>query len=191
MSSALDTFCGQSYGAEQYHMVGIHTERAMFVTLLVTIPQSIILAYLSPILVALHQDKNIAAEAGLYARYLIPSLSANALLRCIVKFLQTQNIVFPMVLASGFTSLAHVLACWVLVIEFGLGIKGAAMAICISNWLNTLLLALYASFSSLCKRTWTAFSRESLHNVPQFLRLAIPSGKQCLCRFNSNCIPRY
>ena len=84
MSSALDTFCGQSYGAEQYHMVGIHTERAMFVTLLVTIPQSIILAYLSPILVALHQDKNIAAEAGLYARYLIPSLSANALLRCIV-----------------------------------------------------------------------------------------------------------
>lgn len=176
MSSALDTFCGQSYGAQQYHMVGIHMQRAMLVLLLVTIPQSIICAYLRPILVALHQDHKIAAEAGLYARYLIPSLSANGLLRCIVKFLQTQNIVFPMVLATGFTSLLHVLVCWILVLKYGLGIKGAAIAICISNWLNTVLLSLYIRFSSSCKRTWTGFSRESLHNIPQFLRLALPSA---------------
>ncbi|XP_028239916.1 protein DETOXIFICATION 16-like isoform X3 [Glycine soja] len=145
MSSALDTFCGQSYGAQQYHMVGIHMQRAIVIIMLATIPMSFIWAYLRPILVVLHQDKTIAAQAQLYATYLIPSLSANALLRCITKFLQTQNIVLPMMLASGFTTLAHALLCWLLVLKFGLGIKGAAIAFCISNWLNTVLLALYIS----------------------------------------------
>ncbi|RZB92565.1 Protein DETOXIFICATION 17 [Glycine soja] len=111
--------------------------------MLATAPMSFIWAYLRPVLVVLHQDKTIAAKAQLYARYLIPSLSANALLRCITKFLQTHNTVLPIVLASGFTTLAHVLICWLLVLRFGLGIKGAAIAFCISNWLNTVLLALY------------------------------------------------
>ncbi|XP_058091628.1 protein DETOXIFICATION 16-like isoform X3 [Magnolia sinica] len=31
MGSALDTLCGQAYGAEQYHMLGIHMQRAMVV----------------------------------------------------------------------------------------------------------------------------------------------------------------
>ncbi|XP_027357359.1 protein DETOXIFICATION 16-like [Abrus precatorius] len=176
MSSALDTLCGQAYGAQQYHMVGVHTQGAMLVSTLVTLPVSIIWVYLSPILVVLHQDKAIASQAQLYARYLIPSLSANALLRCIIKFLQTQNIVFPMVLATGLTTMLHFFLCWALVLKFGLGMKGAAIATCISNWFNTILLALYIWLSPLCKRTWNGFSKESLHKIPQFLRLAFPSA---------------
>ncbi|KAK6235923.1 hypothetical protein SCA6_011260 [Theobroma cacao] len=34
MASALDTFCGQSYGAKQYHMLGIHLQSALIVMLL-------------------------------------------------------------------------------------------------------------------------------------------------------------
>ncbi|TKY44772.1 MATE efflux family protein DTX1 [Spatholobus suberectus] len=176
MSSALDTFCGQAYGARQYHMVGIHTQGAMLVLTLVTIPVSIIWVYLGPILVVLRQDKTIAAQAQLYARYLIPSLSANGLLRCIVKFLQTQSLVFPMVVSTGLTSFIHVLICWALVLKLGLGFKGSAIAICISNWFNTILLSLYVRFSPSCKTTWTGFSKESLHNIPKFLRLAFPSA---------------
>ncbi|KAL2321141.1 hypothetical protein Fmac_030110 [Flemingia macrophylla] len=175
MSSALDTFCGQAYGAKQYHMLGVHTQGAMFVLTLVTIPISIIWVFLEPILVVIHQDRTIAAEAQLYARYLIPSLSANGLLRCITKFLQTQNIVFPMVLATGLTSLLHILLCWAFVLKLGLGFKGAAIAICISTWFNTIILALYIWFSPSCKNTWTGFSIEALNHIPQFLRLAFPS----------------
>ncbi|RDX57711.1 Protein DETOXIFICATION 16, partial [Mucuna pruriens] len=175
MSSALDTFCGQAYGARQYHMLGIHTQGAMLVLTLVTIPVSIFWVYLGPVLVVLRQDRAIAAEAQVFARYLIPSLSANGLLRCITKFLQTQNIVFPMVIATGLTSLLHLFLCWALVLKIGLGIKGAAIAFGISNWFNTIILALYIWFSPSCKTTWTGFSKESLHNIPQFLRLAFPS----------------
>uniref|UniRef100_A0A803MRP3 Uncharacterized protein n=1 Tax=Chenopodium quinoa TaxID=63459 RepID=A0A803MRP3_CHEQI len=41
MASALETVCGQSYGAKQYKMVGVHTQRAMLVLCLVSVPISI------------------------------------------------------------------------------------------------------------------------------------------------------
>ncbi|XP_073220361.1 protein DETOXIFICATION 16-like isoform X3 [Cicer arietinum] len=157
-------------------MVGIHLQRAILINMLFTIPQSLVMANLRPILIALHQDHNIATQAGIYGRYLIPNLIANGLLRCFVKFLQTQNIVFPMLLASGITSLLHFLNCWIWVVKLRHGIKGAAIAMCMSNWLYTILLALYIKFSSTCKSTWTGFSRESLHNMPQFLKIGIPSA---------------
>ncbi|KAL5544900.1 hypothetical protein UlMin_008684 [Ulmus minor] len=176
MASALDTLSGQSYGAKQYHMMGIHMQRAMFVLLLVSIPLAIIWANTEPILAAFGQDPDIAAEAGRYARFMIPSLFAYGLLQCLVKFLQTQSIVFPMVLFSGITTLLHILVCWVLVFKSGLGNRGAALANSISYWINVLFFALYVKFSTSCAKTWTGFSKEALHNIPTFLTLAIPSA---------------
>ncbi|XP_059642606.1 protein DETOXIFICATION 16-like [Cornus florida] len=176
MASALDTFCGQSYGAKQYHMLGIHMQRAMFILLLVSIPLAFIWANTSAILKALGQDPAISDEAGLYANFMIPSLSAYGLLQCLVRFLQTQNNVFPMMLSSGITTLLHVLVCWVLVFKSGLGNRGAALANSISYWINVLLLVLYVKFSPSCAKTWTGFSKEALHNILTFLKLAVPSA---------------
>ncbi|KAF8407734.1 hypothetical protein HHK36_006869 [Tetracentron sinense] len=174
--SALDTLCCQSYGTKQYHMLGIHMQRAMFVLLLACIPLVFIWANMGPILMAVGQDPDILAEAGLYARFMIPSIFAYALLQCHVGFLQTQNIVFPMMITSGITTLLHILICWILVFKSGLGNRGAAVANSISYWINVLLLALYVKFSPTCTKTWTGFSMEALHDVLNFIRLAIPSA---------------
>ena len=176
MASALDTLSGQSYGAKQYHMLGIHMQRAMFVLLLVSIPLSVIWANTETILIAVGQDEDIAAEAGKYAVFMIPSLFAYGLLQCQVRFLQTQNIVFPMVLCSGVATLLHVLVCWALVFKSGLESRGAALANLVSYWVNVLLFALYVKFSSSCAKTWTGFSKEAFHGILTFLRLAIPSA---------------
>ncbi|KAJ8430608.1 hypothetical protein Cgig2_021570 [Carnegiea gigantea] len=176
MASALDTFCGQAYGAKQYHMLGIHMQRAMLILVLVSIPLAVIWANTEPILVIFGQDHRIAAEAGKYALVMIPSLFAYGLLHSIVRFLQTQNIVFPMMLSTAVTSLLHLPLCWVLVFKSGLGIRGAALANNISYWMNVVLLALYVKFSSSCLKTWTGFSSEALHNIPAFLKLSIPSA---------------
>ncbi|KAJ6375858.1 hypothetical protein OIU77_000761 [Salix suchowensis] len=165
MASALDTFCGQSYGARQFHMLGIHMQRAMFVLSLVSIPLAIIWANTRSILIACGQQKDIAEEAGLYARFMIPSLFAYGLLQCLVKFLQTQNIVFPMMIFSGITTLFHILVCWVLVFKTGLGNRGAALANSLSCWINVLLMVLYVKFSSSCSKTWTGFSKEAFHDT--------------------------
>ncbi|KAK2631709.1 hypothetical protein EUGRSUZ_L02538 [Eucalyptus grandis] len=154
MSTALETFCGQSYGAKQYHMLGIHKQRAMIVLLITSFPR----------------------EAGSYARFMIPSVFAFALLQCHVRFLQTQNNVVPMMVISGVTTLLHVFICWFLVFKSGLGNKGAALANSISYWINVSLMAIYVRLSPSCKRTWTGFSKEALHGIFAFLKLAIPSA---------------
>ncbi|XP_028083207.1 protein DETOXIFICATION 16-like [Camellia sinensis] len=176
MASALDTLCGQSYGAEQYHMLGIHMQRAMLILSLVSIPLAIIWANTRAILVAFGQDHDISEEAQIYARFMIPSIFAYALLQCLVKFLQTQNIVFPMMISSGITTLIHLLVCWALVFKTDLGLRGAALANSISYWTNVVLLALYVKFSSSCAKTWTGLSKEALHDILNFLGLAIPSA---------------
>ncbi|XP_060972893.1 protein DETOXIFICATION 16-like isoform X3 [Cannabis sativa] len=176
MGSALETFCGQSYGAKQYHMLGVHMQRGMVVLLAVSIPLAIIWFNAGQILLFLGQDPEISAEAGRYARFMIPSIFAYAVTQCHTKFLQTQNNVVPMMITTGMTTLLHLFICWFMVFKSGLGNRGAAMANAISYWINALSLVLYVRISPLCKHTWTGFSMEAFHGIPKFLKLSIPSA---------------
>ncbi|PQM34306.1 protein DETOXIFICATION 16 isoform X1 [Prunus yedoensis var. nudiflora] len=146
MGSALETLCGQAYGAKQYNMLGVHMQRAMLTLLAVSFPLALIWFYTSTILMALGQDHEISTEAGTFNQWMIPSLFAFSLLQCLNRFLQTQNNVFPMMISSGVTAFPHIMVCWALCFKFGLGNKGAALAISISNWVNVLLLASYVNF---------------------------------------------
>ncbi|ONI27499.1 hypothetical protein PRUPE_1G090300 [Prunus persica] len=176
MSFALDTFCGQSYGAKQYHMLGIHLQRAMLVLLLVCIPLSIIWFNAGHILEFLGQDPEIAAAAGSYARFLIPCLFAYAVNQCHSKFLQSQNNVVPMIVSTGIATLLHLIVCGVLVYKTSLGYRGAAVANSISYWINALTLVIYVRVSPSCKHTWTGFSKDAFHGIVNFLKLSVPSA---------------
>lgn len=175
-ASALETLCGQSYGAKMYGKLGIFMQRAMFVLLILSIPLSMVWFYTEDILVFVHQDKSIARLAGSYARYMIPSIYAYALLQCLNRFLQTQNNVFPVFVSSGITTCLHVLLCWVFVWKSGLGHRGAALAISVSYWVNVILLSCYVKFSASCSQTWTGFSKEALSHIPAFMKLGFPSA---------------
>lgn len=142
MASALDTLCGQSYGAKKYHLLGIHMQGAMFVLVLVSIPLAIIWANTGAVLLALGQDADISEAAGIYTPCMIPALFAYGIVHCLFRFLQTQNIVFPLVLCSGITTLLHFVVCWILVFKSGLGYRGAAFANSISYWINLLLIGI-------------------------------------------------
>ncbi|XP_059072584.1 protein DETOXIFICATION 16-like isoform X2 [Cryptomeria japonica] len=176
MGSTLETLCGQAYGAKQYHQIGIHVQRAFFALFCVSLPLAVVWAYMGSILIAFGQDPLISFEAGKYARWMIPSLFGYAALQPLVRFLQSQSIVFPMMLCSAITLCFHVPMCWVLVFQIGLGNKGAALANSISNWVNVTLLLLYINISPACKRTWTSFTWEALRDIKHFFKLAIPSA---------------
>jgi len=176
MGSALDTLCGQAFGAKQYHMLGIHMQRAMLILTLISIPIAILWAFTGQILILLRQDRQIAMEARLYIRWMIPALFGYSVLQCHNRFLKSQRIVLPLMLSSGVTTLLHILVCWILVYKCGLGDKGAALANSISYWINAIVLALYARLSPKCRTTWTGFSRDALLDVFSFIRLAVPSA---------------
>lgn len=176
MASALETLCGQAYGAKQYHMLSIYMQRAIFVLYLVCIPIAIVWWYMDSLLVFLGQDVQISELAGVYARYLTPTIFAVATLQPLVKFLQTQSIVLPMAIVSAATLILHIPLCYLLIFNLGLGFRGAAIASSFSNWVNVIVLALYVRFSPSCKRTWTAFSMEAFNDLSSFFKLAIPSA---------------
>ncbi|KAF3657965.1 origin recognition complex subunit 4 family protein [Capsicum annuum] len=130
----------------------------------------------STILIACGQDRDISNEAGKFNRWMMSGLFAYGILQCLNRFLQTQNIVMPMMLTSGFTALLHILICWLCVFKIGLGSKGAPLVNTISYWVNVFLLAGYVKFSPANRKTWTGFSEEALDNVLDLIKLAIPSA---------------
>ncbi|XP_010428307.1 PREDICTED: protein DETOXIFICATION 16-like [Camelina sativa] len=189
LSGGLGTLCGQSYGAKVERMLGIHTQRAMVVLLILCFPISILWINASSILVFIGQDAVIAQTSGSYVAFLIPGLFGFAILHCLNNFFTSQNRVFPLMLCSGLTTLLHVPVCWGLVSKSGLGIRGAAVATSFSLWVNVVLLSLYVKFSPSCAKTWTGFSREALENVMVFLRLAVPSAFMvCLSIWSSETV---
>ncbi|XP_047059508.1 protein DETOXIFICATION 16-like [Lolium rigidum] len=176
MSSALDTLCGQAFGARQYHLLGVYKQRAMVVLALACVPIVVVWANTTRILLLLGQDRSIAAEAGTYAWLLVPSLVPYVPLVCHIRFLQTQSIVVPVMASSAATALSHVLVCWALVHKAGMGSKGAALSNTVSSCINLALLSLYTRLSGACKRTWTGFSMDAFKELRQFAGLAFPSA---------------
>jgi len=177
MGSALETLCGQAYGAGpiHHHMLGVFLQRALVVLYGACIPISLLFIYMENILLWLGQDPRISEKAGEYAIYLLPSLYAYALLQPVVKFLQTQSVVFPMMLCSAVTLLLHVGLSYTLVYTLELGYRGAAIATSLSFWLNSIFLVSYVRFSGVCKHTWKGFSMDAFVDLREFLSLAIPS----------------
>ncbi|KAL6640139.1 hypothetical protein ACP70R_021988 [Stipagrostis hirtigluma subsp. patula] len=176
MATSLDTLCGQAFGAEQHHLLGIYKQRAMLVLALVSVPVAALWAYTGEILAWCGQDPEIAAAAGSYARWLIPALVVYGPLLCHVRFLQMQNIVVPVMLSSGAAAVCHPAVCWLLVRRLGLGGKGVALGNAVSYLVNLSLLALYVRLSPSCKATWRGFSGEAFRGIPGFLKLAVPSA---------------
>ncbi|KAJ0953499.1 putative multi antimicrobial extrusion protein [Helianthus annuus] len=176
MGSALETLCGQAYGAEQYHMLGIHTQRAMLVLMLMAIPTSIIWTFTGTIFTWFGQDLEISTLAGSYTRWLIPSIFPYGILQCQFRFLQTQSKTKVLMISTGFTSFVHILVCWIFVCKIGLGCQGAALSCAVSYWTNVLVLSVYIKFSSDFEKTWTGFCKEGITNLGEFFVLSIPSA---------------
>lgn len=176
MASALETLCGQAYGAQQYEKLGIHTYSAIFSLTLVSLPISIIWLSMGKLLLFIGQDPKISEEAGKYAVWTIPAIFAYATSQPLMKFLQSQSVILPMLLISIATLCFHIPVSWFLVFKSGLGIVGAALSISISYWLNTAMLGLYIFHSTSRKKFSLLLSKEAFKGINEFLRLACPTA---------------
>ncbi|WRX28842.1 Multi antimicrobial extrusion protein - like 10 [Theobroma cacao] len=176
LSGALETLCGQGFGAKMYRMLGIYLQASCIISFLFSVIISILWFYTEPILVLLHQDPEISRTAALYMKYLIPGLFAYGFVQNILRFLQTQSIVIPLVLFSFIPLGIHFGIVYSLVNRTSLGFKGAPLAASISIWISFLLLAMYVVFAKKFENTWKGLSSESFHYILRNLKLALPSA---------------
>ncbi|KAK3198546.1 hypothetical protein Dsin_021961 [Dipteronia sinensis] len=176
ISGALETLCGQGFGAKEYRMLGIYLQASCIISLLFSIVVSICWFYTETILVLLHQDPTVSKTAALYMRYLIPGLFAYGFIQNFLRFLQTQSIVVPLVFLSALPTALHFGIAYALVHWTSLGFKGAPLAVSVSLWISMIFLAVYVICSKKFEPTWQGFSFESFSFILATLKLALPSA---------------
>ncbi|KAI3708373.1 hypothetical protein L2E82_37541 [Cichorium intybus] len=176
LSGALETLCGQGFGAQIYRMLGIYLQSSCLISIFFSILISIIWFFTKPILILLRQDPEISKMAALYIKYLVPGLFAYGLLQNILRFLQTQSIVAPLVLFSLIPLILHIGITYALVRCTSLVFIGAPLAVSISLWIAVIMLVGYVLFTKKFKETWKGFSMESFKHVRTILKLALASA---------------
>ncbi|XP_061337363.1 protein DETOXIFICATION 8-like isoform X2 [Gastrolobium bilobum] len=86
MAGALETLCGQTYGAEEFGKLGNYTCCAIVTLILVCLPISLAWTFTDKILLLFSQDPQISHVAREYCMYLIPALFGYAVLQSLIRF---------------------------------------------------------------------------------------------------------
>ncbi|XP_058071529.1 protein DETOXIFICATION 41-like [Magnolia sinica] len=176
MASAVQTVCGQAYGARKYNTMGIICQKAMILHLGAAVLLTFLYWYAGPVLIAIGQSKDIAEQGQIFARGLIPQLYAFALNCPMQRFLQAQNIVNPLAYMAVGVFLLHTLLSWVVVYVLDYGLLGAALTLSFSWWVLVILTGLYIVLSPSCKETWTGFSVRTFVGLWAYLKLTVASA---------------
>ena len=90
MASALETLCGQAFGAKKYHMLGVYMQRSwivLFVCCMLLLPTYL---FTTPVLKLLGQPNDIAELSGVVSVWVIPLHFAFCLSFPLQRFLQCQ-----------------------------------------------------------------------------------------------------
>ncbi|XP_078149977.1 protein DETOXIFICATION 40-like [Carex rostrata] len=176
MGSAVETLCGQAYGANKYNMLGIYLQRSTVLLMATGIPLTVLYAFSKPILLLLGESPEIASAAAVFVYGLIPQIFAYAANFPIQKFLQAQSIVAPSAYIAAIMVVVHLVCSWVVVYKLGVGLFGASLVLSFSWWVIVGAQFLYIVMSSRCRLTWTGFSWQAFSGLPEFLKLSTASA---------------
>ncbi|TYG46288.1 hypothetical protein ES288_D11G245100v1 [Gossypium darwinii] len=175
MASALETLCGQAFGAKKYYMLGVYMQRSWIVLFLCCIFLLPLYLFASPALKLLGQPQDVAELSGIVSMWMIPLHFSFAFQFPLQRFLQSQlkNMVIAWV--SLVALLVHIFISWVFVYRLQLGVVGTAVTLNFSWWILVLGLFAYTVCGG-CPLTWTGFTIEAFSGLWDFIKLSAASG---------------
>ncbi|KAI6704036.1 hypothetical protein NL676_013172 [Syzygium grande] len=176
MGSAVETLCGQAYGAHKYEMLGVYLQRSTILLMATGIPVMFIYIFSKQILLLLGESTSIASSAAVFVYGLIPQIFAYAANFPIQKFLQSQSIVNPSAYISAATFAVHLLLSWIVIYKLGVGLLGASLMLSFSWWVIVVAQFVYILVSDRCKHTWRGFSLQAFTGLWEFLKLSTASA---------------
>ena len=126
----------------------------------------------------LGQEEATAEAARTYVLTLLPGLFAMTQFETVRRYLQGMTIFYLTMYIQCATMLLHVLWCYLLVFQFGLGITGASIATCITYWLNLSIITALLTFKSgiVPADSWHFFNADSFRGWAEYLRFGVPSA---------------
>ena len=175
MGSALETLCGQAFGANQFGALGIYLQRSWVILYTAALPITLLFIFATPLLKFLGQTAAISQEAGKLALWMIPQQFAYALIVPINQFLQAQSKVMEMAVIAAIALCLHTFLSWLLMMKLGWGLSGAALVLNASWWFMALAQFLFV-IAGFCGQAWSGFSWKALANLSEFVKLSVSSA---------------
>ncbi|XP_047056148.1 protein DETOXIFICATION 35-like isoform X2 [Lolium rigidum] len=174
MGSALETLCGQAFGAGQVAMLGVYLQRSWIVLTAAALLMVPFFVFAEPLLLAIGQDAAVAHEAARFALYILPGTFSFAVNFPTAKFLQAQSKVLVLAWIGIAGICFHVALTYLVVTVLGWGTPGAAAAYDISLWAVALGQAAY--IIGWCKDGWSGWSMAAFNDMWAFVKLSIASA---------------
>ncbi|KAJ3673723.1 hypothetical protein LUZ60_005715 [Juncus effusus] len=175
MASALETLCGQAFGARKYHMLGVYMQRSWIVLFLCAVLLLPMYFYATPILRLIGQPEDLAVLSGQVSIWFIPLHFSFAFLFPLQRFLQCQLKNFVNAAISGVVVVIHIFITWLFVSKMQYGLVGIAVTLNFSWWLTVIVMYLYVACGG-CPITWSGFSMEAFSGLWEFVKLSAASG---------------
>ncbi|URE42456.1 protein TRANSPARENT TESTA [Musa troglodytarum] len=175
MASALETLCGQAYGAKKHHMLGVYLQRSWIVLLGCAVLLLPLYIQATPLLELMGEPAELAREAGRVCIWFIPMHLSFAFLFPLNRFFQSQLKNSVSAVASGLVLAVHIFLSWLVVYKLDQGLRGASLTLCFSWWLQVLGQFAYVVCGG-CPQTWKGFSMDAFLELWEFVKLSAASG---------------
>ncbi|KAL0994963.1 hypothetical protein UPYG_G00130010 [Umbra pygmaea] len=175
LALACDTLVSQTFGSRNLQGVGVIVQRGLLILLLFCLPCWGVLINTHSLLLAMHQEEEVARIAQLYVFCYIPAVPAMFLHQLQTAYLQNQGIILPQMYTAAAANLINLGVNYVLLVSLQMGVTGSAIASSLAQITLCVLLYAYILWRGLHKNTWAGWSSESLQEWGSYMQLAIPS----------------
>uniref|UniRef100_A0A4W4DR04 Multidrug and toxin extrusion protein n=1 Tax=Electrophorus electricus TaxID=8005 RepID=A0A4W4DR04_ELEEL len=175
LALACDTLVSQTFGSKNLLQVGVILQRGILILLLFCLPCWALLINTQSLLLCLGQEPEVARIAHLYVVTFLPAVPAMYLYQLQLSYLQNQGVILPQMYTSVLANIMNVIANYVLLFWWDLGVHGSAVANSFGQVFICFALFAYIRLKKLHVHTWGGWSAESLQDWGAYMKLAIPS----------------
>ncbi|KAL6336025.1 hypothetical protein AAG906_003652 [Vitis piasezkii] len=163
MACSLQTLCGQSFGAKQYHMLGIYLQRSWLVVTIASLFLLALFIFTTPILKALGQEEEITELAGYISCWPIPVMFAFIVSYTCQIYLQAQSKNMTIAYLAVFT------------LKYKFGLEGALVSTALAYWIPNIGQLMFIFYGG-CPETWKGFSSLVFKDLWPVIKLSLSSG---------------
>jgi MATE family multidrug resistance protein len=180
---AEDTLCSQAFGAGALQRVSIIFQRSCVVMIAICFPVGLLWCFTEPLLIALHQDPEVAKLAGRFVLIYLPSLPAYLINDALKRYLVSQGIAA----ATMYSTLAANVVCttlgFIMILHTPLSFYGMPIALGMANFLSLAILGSWTLYRRYHVATWRTITKKELLDMKEnweFIKLGVP-GAMMLC----------
>jgi MATE family multidrug resistance protein len=175
---SIDPLVSQAWGARDLRRVRFNFQQAMMLAAVLSIPISLLLWDVTPLLEFFNQQPEVIRETSIYVRTVILGVVPFLLFAALRQGLQAMSVVRPALAAIVIANVINAIANYVLIFgHFGaprLGVRGSALATSLSRWSMLLLLIWLAWRHLLPLRLLRRWQRPEGREFALLFRVGVP-----------------